>query len=206
MREKMLRNLECKAEDIHIRCEVSEQGLDFYQPEDQRQKPSSGIPAEQRAFSFGVTIDSMYVRTANDKWEVGSETAKSSDESSSSRSKRDDSSSSSYSATTATSQSAGGMKNKVFEINNASIYWDDDPPLLISETFLLRSNEHTLSPMRLQSRIDLAMDAMKLNQDPGEAVRQSLSAREEVRLVDPKLNRQRFLLIRIITFLRHSRG
>jgi hypothetical protein len=177
MREKMLRNLECKAEDIHIRCEVSEQGLDFYQPEDQRQKPSSGIPAEQRAFSFGVTIDSMYVRTANDKWEVGSETAKSSDESSSSRSKRDDSSSSSYSATTATSQSAGGMKNKVFEINNASIYWDDDPPLLISETFLLRSNEHTLSPMRLQSRIDLAMDAMKLNQDPGEAVRQSLSAR-----------------------------
>jgi len=149
--------------------------LDFFQPDDDRRKSRSDRPAEQRAFSFGVTLDSVFVRTANDKWEVGSEKAKSTDDSSSRSSKQDDSSSSSFSATTASTQSAGVPRHKVFEINNASIYWDDDPPLLISETYLLRSNEHTLSPVRLQARVGVAMDAMRTNQDPGEAVRKSLS-------------------------------
>ena len=176
LREKMLRNMECKIENMHIRCEVSEQGLDFCQTDDQKQKQRGEIPAEQRAFSFGVTVDSLFVRTANDRWEVGSETAKSADDSSSRSSKQDDSSSSSFSATTATTQSTGAMKNKVAEINNACIYWDDDPPLLISETYILRSNEHNLSPIRLQSRVGIAMDAMRTCQDPGEAVRMSLAS------------------------------
>lgn len=176
LREKMLRNMECKIEDIHIRCEVSEQGLDFYQPEDQRRKPRGEIPAEQRAFSFGLTMDSLFGRTANDKWEVGSETTKSADDASFRSSKQDDSSASSFSASTASGRSAGATKNKILEINNASIYWDDDPPLLISETYVLRSNEHNLSPVRLQARVAVAMEALKTNQDPGEAVRKSLSA------------------------------
>ena len=175
IREKMLRNLECKMEDIHIRCEVSEQGLDFCQPDnDRRQKQQEDMPAEHRAFSFGLTIDCVTVRTANDKWEVGSETAKSDD--SSTKSKHENSSISSFTATTASTQSASGLKNKVAEIANASIYWDDEPPLLISETYLLRTNEHGLSPVRLQSRVAVAMEAMRNNQDPGEAIRKSLSA------------------------------
>lgn len=158
IREKVLRNMECKMQDIHIRCEVSEQGLDFYQPEDdRRQKPRDGIPTEQRAFTFGMTLDSFIVRTANEKWEVGSEKPK------------DDSSSSSFSI-------ASGPKNKVAEINGMSIYWDDDPPFLISEANLLRSNRHGISPGRLQARVAAGMDAMKTNQDPGEAIRKSLSA------------------------------
>jgi hypothetical protein len=157
LREKMLRNMECRIQDIHIRCEVSEQGLGFYQPDDdRRQKPWDGITAEQRAFTFGMTLDSCIVRTANDKWEVGSEKPK------------DDSSSSSFSV-------ASGPKNKVAEINGMSIYWDDDPPLLISETKLLRSNNHGFSAVKLQARVAAAMDAMRTNQDPGEAIRRSLS-------------------------------
>jgi hypothetical protein len=157
IREKMLRNMECRINDIHIRCEVSEQGLDFYQPDaDSRQRAQDGIPAEQRAFTFGMTLDSCIVRTANDKWEVGSEKPK------------DDSSTSSFSV-------ASGPKNKVAEVNGMSIYWDDDPPLLISETNLLRSNNHGISPVRLQARVATAMDAMRTNQDPGEAIRVSLS-------------------------------
>ena len=54
------------------------------------------------------------------------------------------------------------------------MYWDDEPPVLLAETDILRGNFRKLSPEKLQSRIVDAMNAMFYKQEPGAAVRQSL--------------------------------
>ena len=54
------------------------------------------------------------------------------------------------------------------------MYWDDEPPVLIAETDILRGNFRKLSSEKLQSRIVDAMNAMFYKQEPGAAVRQSL--------------------------------
>ena len=171
MREKVLRNLEMSILDMHVRCEVSEQGLDFFQSDDDRKKKRQGEMApEQRSFSFGVTLDSWIVRTANEKWEVGPDRPYDDASSASSSTKTEGSGKSGL--------SPGDFKNKIVELNNMSVYWDDEPPLLISDTELLRTSNHGLSPIKLQTRVAAAMDAMRANQDPGKAIRKSLSVNE----------------------------
>ena len=54
------------------------------------------------------------------------------------------------------------------------MYWDDEPPVLLAETDILRGNFRKLSSDKMQSRIADAMNAMFHRQDPGVAVRQSL--------------------------------
>ena len=54
------------------------------------------------------------------------------------------------------------------------MYWDDEPPILLAETDLLRGNYRRLSPDKLQSRITQAMNAMFNNQEPGPVIRQDL--------------------------------
>jgi len=56
------------------------------------------------------------------------------------------------------------------------MYWDDEPPILLSETDILRGNYRKLSPDKMQGKIAEAMNAMFYEQEPGPAVRQSLGA------------------------------
>jgi hypothetical protein len=147
--------------DVHIRVEVSERGLEF-------SSGGSGTvheTAEDRAFALGFTLDSLVVRTANDNWEIGS------------HDKRKDVDSSNMS-------SAKGhlgpnpyvvYNNKIGYFNKLSMYWDDEPPILLAETDVLQGNYSKLSPDKLQSRIAAAMEAMFHKQEPGKAVRKSLS-------------------------------
>jgi hypothetical protein len=74
LREKVLRNLVASMEIVHIRCEVPEGGLEFVPKSLQPQNgPNSRVrPAEERAFSFGFTIENFVVRTATEDWKVGS--------------------------------------------------------------------------------------------------------------------------------------
>lgn len=169
LREKVLRNIEAQIVDMHVRCEVSEGGLDFSHPGQKKAKfnTDEDVPADQRAFSFGVTIDNFLIRTANEgeglaKWEAFSEE--------SSMASRTQSSLSS----SLTTSSAGEIKNKVATIENLSVYWDDQPPTLLSNCYILGSKDHGLSPNRLQSRIAAAMEAMVSYQDPGDLIRLSL--------------------------------
>ena len=55
-----------------------------------------------------------------------------------------------------------------------SMYWDDEPPVLLSETDILKGNYRKLSPEKLQIRIAAAMKSMFSKQEPGEEIRQSL--------------------------------
>jgi hypothetical protein len=164
LREKVFRNMEASMHDVHIRVEVSERGLDFSH-EKSGESGTGREAAEDRAFALGFTLDSLVVRTANDNWEIGS------------HDKRKDVDSSNMSS----AKSHLGpnpyvvYNNKIGFFNKLSMYWDDEPPLLLAETDVLQGNYSKLSPDKLQSRIAAAMEAMFLKQEPGKAVRKSLS-------------------------------
>ena len=76
LREKILRNMVASMENVHIRCEVAEGGLEFVPKPLRSPSPNSRKPAEERAFAFGFTIDSFVVRTATEDWKVGSHDTK----------------------------------------------------------------------------------------------------------------------------------
>jgi hypothetical protein len=177
LREKVLRNMEISIIAMHVRCEVSEGGLDFSHPgqsqSQQRFGDDNEMPADKRAFSFGLTLDSCVVRSAKEG--QGFNKTENVNDDSSMSSSRQNSLSSSF-----TSSSSGEVKNKLVEFNNLSVYWDDQPPLLLSECYILRSNDHQVSSSRLQHRIALAMQVMVIHQYPGDAIRQSLMQPESV--------------------------
>ena len=173
LREKMLRNLELSMVEMHVRCEVSEGGLDFSHP-GQRHNPSrfsaeSGIPAEHRAFSFGLTLESFVIRNAHDGDSFSRPDTSMNDDSTMSSS-RQQSLSNSHTTT-----SSWETQCKLADLNNVAFYWDDQPPLMLSESFILVNNNHSLSPNRLQRRIAAAMEKMIAFQDPGGSIRQSLT-------------------------------
>jgi len=152
LREKVLRNMEASIHDTHIRCEIP------------AQSENKGTALE-RSCAFGFTMESLVVRTANEKWEVGS---------------HDNRNPANGSAMSSAQSHLGPNEylvknNKIGYFNNLSIYWDDDPPLLLSESDILRGNYRKISSDKLLSRISAAMDAMFAQQEPGEAVRKSFS-------------------------------
>lgn len=53
------------------------------------------------------------------------------------------------------------------------MYWDDEPPVLITETDVFRGNFRQLSAEKLQARIAEAMNSMVLQQEPGPSIRES---------------------------------
>jgi hypothetical protein len=161
LREKVLRNMEASMHDVHIRLEVPEQGLDICGGGGSDPHATK----EERAFSLGFTLESLVVRTANKHWQVGShDTRKHMDESHMSQ-EQDHLGPNPY----------VDFNNKIGYFNKLSMYWDDNPPILLSETDALRGNSRKLSADKLQSRIAAAMDALSTNQEPGTAIRQSLS-------------------------------
>jgi hypothetical protein len=168
LREKVFRNVEATLQDVHIRCEVSAHGLDtVYQ---QHSRPATAEPSfvqkqpEERAFALGFTLENLVVRTANGQWEVGSHEISEADGS-------------------AMSSSKGNLgpnmyavkNNKIGFFNKISLYWDDEPPLLLAETDMLRGNLRKISPEQVQSRISSAMKALFRQPEPGKKIRQSLS-------------------------------
>jgi len=164
LREKVLRNMEATLNDVHIRVEVSERALDLQSApaESTRSREKS---AEERAFAMGFTLESLVVRTANEKWEVGSHDK---------RNPVDGSAMSSVQGHLGPNEYVV-KNNKIGYFNNISMYWDDEPPILLAETDVLRGNYRKLSPEKLQARIAAAMDAMFYKQEPGKDVRKSLS-------------------------------
>lgn len=166
LREKVLRNMEASMHDVHIRLEVPKRGLDISggghnRPSETNAWKDTGEPA----FAIGFTLESFVVRTANKDWEVGShDTRKNMDESQMSH-EQDHLGPNPY----------VDFNNKIGYFNKLSIYWDDNPPILLSETDALRGNNRKLSADKIHSRIAAAMDALSTSQEPGAAIRESLS-------------------------------
>lgn len=191
LREKALRNMEAKMLDVHIRCEVSEGGLDFCHPDHQKaanttsgststpRKAScatSRLAVDQRSFSFGFTLDSLVLRTASETWDIGSHEKFNSKQqnhvirfgrsmSSMKQTREDHLGPNEYVA----------HNNKIASLNNLKMYWDDEPPILLSETDVFSGNVQKLSSEKLHARIAAAMDALVEQQEIGKVIRASLS-------------------------------
>jgi hypothetical protein len=180
LREKILRNIEASFHDLHVRLEVPEHGLEFKGVDTTTTTNSSSAAAspsrssstkraERRAFALGFTLESLVIRTANNKWEAGSHEKRSFVDDTTADTDKDHLGPNEYVA----------FNNKIGYFNKLSIYWDDDPPILLSETDALQGNYRKHSPDKLQAKVVAAMDALFSTQDPGNAIRQSLSARPQ---------------------------
>eukprot|EP00536_Pseudo-nitzschia_multiseries_P006274 jgi/Psemu1/318867/estExt_fgenesh1_pm.C_1300027 len=160
LREKIMRNLEVSVHDIHFRCEVFEGGLDFCHPDHRNKKYRRKRKHEynQRAFAFGIVLDSFVIRTANEQWEMGSH------EKTKQTTDHDNLGPNPYDA----------RQNKIHSWNNFSMYWDDDTPFLISECELVKTPGHRLSSEKFHVKIAVAMESLALQQEPGAKIRKSL--------------------------------
>lgn len=173
LREKVLRNMEAIFEDLHIRLEVPEWGLEVSGVDSSQASPGRNCAglgtkfAGERAFALGFTLESLVIRTANEKWEAGSHEKRNHVGGLAIPLAKDHLGPNEYVA----------FNNKIGYFNKLSIYWDDDPPILLSETDALQGNYRKLSADKLLSRVAGAMEALSLSQDPGTAIRQSLSAK-----------------------------
>jgi len=173
LKAKAFRNIEASIRQIHIRCEVAKGALreesayvsrSSDQTNEWKENPSG------RAFAFGCIVDSFVVKTATSDWETGDcifagDRGRSSD------------------TRSVVAASLGllssGPSYKVVEFSNVSLYWDDQPPFLVSEAELLRT-VHNVVPQKIQKRVADAMEAMVDQQDPGECVRISLAASKSI--------------------------
>ena len=160
LREKIMRNLEVAITDVHFRCEVFQGGLDFCHPDNRNEHYQRKRKDEynQRAFAFGLTLDSFVLRTANEQWEVGCH------EKTKFTTEDDNLGPNPYDA----------RQNKIHSWDNLSMYWDDDPPILISECELVKSPGHRLSAEKFHSKISTAMESLVMHQETGTKIRESL--------------------------------
>eukprot|EP00978_Attheya_sp_CCMP212_P024007 scaffold74702_cov53-Attheya_sp.AAC.3 len=177
LRARIFRNMEMVVNDIHIRCEVPEGALEV-KLDDGTSIPRSipcsregkDLPANRRSFALGVTLDSFAIKTANKRFETGKITF---EQSSTSSSKTKDSDVPDH------NEGTDGRRYKVIEVANLAMYWDDTPPMLISESYFLKSeNSTSIAPHKIQARVSAAMEAMQSYQDPGDEIRLSLASPE----------------------------
>lgn len=166
LREKVLRNIVASFHDLHIRLEVPERGLEFSGVDAAWRNVKGAKVAGDRAFALGFTLESLVIRTANDKWEAGSHEKRNHSSAPAISSSKDHLGPNEYVA----------FNNKIGYFNKLSVYWDDEPSILLSETDALQGNYRKLSADKLQSRVAAAMEALFTSQDPGTTIRQSLSA------------------------------
>lgn len=170
LREKVLRNIVASFHELHIRLEVPERGLELSGTDGAHNTPrrsGENTIAPDRAFALGFTLESLVIRTANEKWEAGSHEKRTYLGGSTMSAVKDHLGPNEYVA----------FNNKIGYFNKLSIYWDDSPPILLSETVALQGNNCKLSTDKLHSRVTAAMEALFMSQDPGPVIRQSLSAK-----------------------------
>ena len=161
LREKIMRNMEVSVHDIHFRCEVFEGGLDFCHPDHLNKtfRRKRKDKYDQRAFSFGCTLDSFIMRTANEDWEIGSH------ENTKFTKENDNLGPNPYDA----------RHNKVHSWNNFCMYWDDEPLFLISECEIIKNPGQRLSSEKFHHKIAEAMCSLVNQQEPGTKIRESLT-------------------------------
>lgn len=173
---KIFRNIEVKVNDIHLRCEVVEGSLNLEPTRTHRRNESDSedfsdtkIPSDQRSFSFGFTIDSIVYKSANSEWQTGNINWKTEKKRSPNRG---------CTVETSPIGSDDEKRFKVLQANKLSMYWDDNPPVLISDCHILNCSDHKLSSSKFLTRIRLALETMGKYQDPGAEILNMLEGRD----------------------------
>ena len=146
LKAKVYGNLVSSVSDIHIRFEVPEGGLDST-----ASSPSRPEISDERAFAFGLTLKSLTARNVSRDESTGS-------------------------IDTEASNHTADTKRKKIDIQDLSIYWDDGPSFLISETDLF-TGKLTLPTSVCQQNIADTMQKMSHRIDPGVDARKSLSCK-----------------------------
>jgi len=172
---KMFRNIEVKICDIHLRCEVSEGSLNLEPTRTHHKSESNSkdfsdtnMPSDQRSFAFGFTIDSLVIKSANSEWQTGNIDWNTEKKCTPKRGNNVE-----------TPQVGDDEKRyKVLQAKKLSMYWDDNPPVLISDCHILNCSDHMLSSNKCLTRIRLALEIMGTYQDPGEEILNMLEGRD----------------------------
>lgn len=156
---KMFRNIEISINDIHVRCEVSERAL-VNDDQTTTTKSATGVDtdADKRSFAFGVHSSSMKFKSANSQWQTGKNVDWKSDEK---------------------EENAPENRFKVVDIKNLALYWDDSPPVMVSESEILKFNNPQMSEHKVYTIIRSAMTKLRSHQDPGRITRQLLATGEQ---------------------------
>ena len=149
LKAKIYGNLVSSVSDVHIRFEVPEGGLE--RTKDNTLSSKRPEISDERAFAFGLTLKSLTARNVS-----GDESSGSID--------------------TQTSNNSDTKRKKI-DIQDLSIYWDDGPPFLISDSDLF-TGRLTLSASVCQQRIAQTMQQMSCRMDPGVEARRSLSCKD----------------------------
>uniref|UniRef100_A0A7S4MS40 Uncharacterized protein n=1 Tax=Odontella aurita TaxID=265563 RepID=A0A7S4MS40_9STRA len=189
LRRKIFRNIEMSVRDAHIRCEVPEGGLKMRLRGSSRKRSrvESGKSAfgtrpteshsnnDERAFAFGCNLGSVVIRTSEGEWDSGA-SVEDFDSPTSQAAAKD----CVGTAAPPSKHEEGNRSHKVLDINGLSVYWDDSPPVLVSESELLVSGGASfLTPEKVNRRVAAAMEALRDNQDPGSDIISLLSCNEK---------------------------
>lgn len=161
LKAKIFENLVTSVNDVHIRCEVTEGALSMSVLHTTNQS-HRGI-SDDKAFAFGLTLKSLSVRNVseNESSENGDVPARSD------------------SGNTSMSDSESKMYKQV-EINELSVYWDHDPPFLVSESDLLNGIDDGMMQVpneTIQQRVADVMKQMSTRREPGFDAIASLSTK-----------------------------
>jgi hypothetical protein len=129
-RGKDLRSIEASVHDIHIRCEVPGQRPTATSSTDTNttstSTTSSAAAADKDAFVIGLTLKTLVTRTASEDWKIGRHDKRGS-------------------ASCRDNDHLGPNEyvvhdNKIGYFGGASVYFDKDPPILLSESDALKGN------------------------------------------------------------------
>ncbi len=149
LKAKIYGNLVSSLSDVHIRFEVPEGGLE--RSNDNTISSTRPEISDERAFAFGLTLKSLTARNVSQDESSGSIDSQASNNS--------------------------DTKRKKIDIQDLSIYWDDGPPFLISESDLF-TGRLTLATSVSQQRIAEVMQQMSSRIDPSVEVKRSLSCKD----------------------------
>ena len=166
IRKKLFRNLHIKLNNIHVRCEVPEGSLGIGPIDEttQKQKKKSKYSdTTKRSFAFGVTVETFFWKSANNDWVTGKINWDIQDgkrprntEDNEHKLEPDDN------------------RYRMIDVDNAAFYWDDDPPLMVSDYFFSRSKNESLINHKFLARVADAMKVMMYQQLPGSRIIRSL--------------------------------
>lgn len=150
---KIYRNLISSINDVHIRFEVPEGALDTTlngrRDKDFKRRRSSPderlADSDQNSFAFGVVLHRFSVQNVSEDVD------------------------------TSRSANLEDKSCKTIEISNMSMYWDDMPSFLLTESDSIKGL-FSVPVHKLQRRIADAMNQMIVRQDPGEDLRVKLNS------------------------------
>ena len=146
LKAKIYGNLVSSVSDVHIRFEVPNGGLE--RTKDNTVSSTKSDISDERAFAFGLTLKSLTARNVSGDESSGGSESQASDDS--------------------------DTKRKKIDILDLSIYWDDGPSYLISESEIF-SGQSNLSASVCQERIAEIMQQMSCRTDPGVNAKRSPS-------------------------------